>query len=388
MTTLTTRKPVWITAESGDFETFKSIVSQQTNPANVPHAAQVVRNIPIYDGAAVDAAAADPAKRKDLTAEWAHVFSDGAGIIVIKQALSDHGAIDRASAIFEQIIDDEKAKAIGGGDHFAKPGANDRIWNSLEKHCLADPDNFAVYYGCHTLALAAEAWLGPAYQMTAQVNRVNPGGAAQKPHRDYHLGFMSADRMAQYPAHIHGISPVLTLQGALAHCDMPVETGPTLLLPFSQQFFEGYLAFNRPEYQDYFAENYVQLPLEKGDAVFFNPAVMHGAGTNHTTDRFRLVNLFQVSSAFGRAMESVNRTAMCRALFPALLNAPSTINLANVIAASAEGYPFPTNLDRNPPVGGLAPKTQAAYLEEALRDNWSFEQFNTVLDDLQFKNET
>ncbi|NCW68128.1 MAG: phytanoyl-CoA dioxygenase [Marivivens sp.] len=388
MTTKTTRKPVWITADSGDFETFKSIVSQQTNPADVPHAAEVVRNVPIYDGAVVDAAAADAAKRKDLTAEWAHVFSDGAGIIVIKQALNDHGAIDRASAIFEQIIDDEKAKAIGGGDHFAKPGANDRIWNSLEKHCLADPENFAAYYGCNTLALAAEAWLGPAYQMTAQVNRVNPGGAAQKPHRDYHLGFMSADRMAQYPAHIHGISPVLTLQGALAHCDMPVETGPTLLLPFSQQFFEGYLAFNRPEYQDYFAENYVQLPLEKGDAVFFNPAVMHGAGTNHTTDRFRLVNLFQVSSAFGRAMESVNRTAMCRALFPALLDASPSINVANVIAASAEGYPFPTNLDRNPPVGGLAPKTQAAYLEEALRDKWSVEQFNTALDDLQFKNET
>ena len=29
------------------------------------------------------------------------------------------------------------------------------------------------------------------YQMTAQVNRVNPGGAAQTAHRDYHLGFMS-----------------------------------------------------------------------------------------------------------------------------------------------------------------------------------------------------
>ena len=51
--------------------------------------------------------------------------------------------------------------------------------------------------------MAAEAWLGPAYQMTAQINRVNPGGAAQNPHRDYHLGFMTVAQAAAFPAHTH-----------------------------------------------------------------------------------------------------------------------------------------------------------------------------------------
>ena len=37
--------------------------------------------------------------------------------------------------------------------------------------------------------------------------------------------------LAAYPAHLHRMSPVLTLQGAVAHCDMPVESGPTMLLP-------------------------------------------------------------------------------------------------------------------------------------------------------------
>ena len=32
------------------------------------------------------------------------------------------------------------------------------------------------------------------------------------------------------------MSPVLTLQGAVAHCDMPIESGPTMLLPYSQRF--------------------------------------------------------------------------------------------------------------------------------------------------------
>ncbi len=381
------RAPVWLNADSGDFETFRQIVSQTSDPADTPMATEILRNIPVYDGINVDAAVATPGSRQTLMEEWAHVFSHGAGIIVIRQGVPDHGVIDRASAVFDQIIAAEKRAAKGGGDHFAKPGANDRIWNSLEKHCLADPANFAAYYGSHSIALASEAWLGPAYQMTAQVNRVNPGGAAQTPHRDYHLGFMTAERMAQFPAHIHVISPTLTLQGAVAHCDMPLETGPTMLLPFSQQFFEGYLAFSRPEFQAHFASNHVQLPLEKGDLVFFNPAVMHGAGTNHTADTFRMVNLLQVSSAFGRAMETVNRTRMVRALYPAL-KAAVGLNVENVIAASAEGYPFPTNLDSNPPIGGIAPKTQADYLRDALAKNQPEADFHAVLDALDRKNQS
>jgi ectoine hydroxylase-related dioxygenase (phytanoyl-CoA dioxygenase family) len=388
MTRIAPNRPsVWLNADSGDFETFRQIVSQTANPADTPLASAVVRNIPIYDGVQVDAAALQPARHQALMEEWAHVFAHGAGILVIKQGVADHSVIDRASAVFDQIIADEKRAAKGGGDHFAKPGANDRIWNSLEKHCLADPANFAAYYSSHGIALASEAWLGPAYQMTAQVNRVNPGGAAQTPHRDYHLGFMSGARMAQFPAHIHAVSPTLTLQGAVAHCDMPVETGPTMLLPFSQQFFEGYLAFSRPEFQAHFAAHYVQLPLQKGDLVFFNPAVMHGAGTNHTTDRFRMVNLLQVSSAFGRAMETVNRTRMVRALYP-VLRATSGLNLENVIAATAEGYPVPTNLDSNPPVGGMAPKTQADYLRQALSEGQSEAEFFLTLEALDQKNKS
>jgi ectoine hydroxylase-related dioxygenase (phytanoyl-CoA dioxygenase family) len=374
--------PVWLDANSGSFETFARITAQTANPADTPHAAEIIRNIPIYDGARVRSA-----DRQTIMQEWAQVLSSGAGIIIIRQGMPDHPAIDRASAVFDQIIADEKVAGAGGGDHFAKPGANDRIWNSLEKHCLADPANFAAYYGNTSIALASEAWLGPNYQMTAQVNRVNPGGAAQTPHRDYHLGFMSAAQMARYPAHIHGISPALTLQGAVAHCDMPVETGPTMLLPFSQQFFEGYLAFGRPEFQAHFAAHYVQLPLKKGDLLFFNPAVMHGAGTNRTTDRFRMVNLLQVSSAFGRAMETVNRTAMCAALYP-ILQANPALDRANVIAASAEGYPFPTNLDRNPPIGGLAPKSQADLMHAALAAGDSPDAFGATLAALAAKNQT
>jgi ectoine hydroxylase-related dioxygenase (phytanoyl-CoA dioxygenase family) len=190
---------------------------------------------------------------------------------------------------------------------------------------------------------------------------------------------MSQEQALRYPAHIHALSPVLTLQGAVAHVDMPVETGPTLYLPHSQKYPAGYVAFHLDEFTAYFEDNYVQLALAKGDAVFFNPALFHGAGTNRSADVRRMANLLQVSSAFGRAMETVDRTAMCRALYPVLRDFAG--NVANVVAAAAEGYAFPTNLDHDQPIGGLAPQTQAELLLQALSEKWDTPQFEKALRD-------
>ncbi|MGW1274509.1 phytanoyl-CoA dioxygenase family protein, partial [Streptomyces sp. NPDC002491] len=293
----------------------------------------------------------------------------------LRGAFPDAAVVDRLTAVFDALIAAQHASGATAGDHFAKPGANDRVWNALEKAALHDPEAFADYYASDVLALVARAWLGPGYQVTSQVNVVNPGGAAQSPHRDYHLGFLSDRAAAAYPAHVHRLSPVLTLQGAVAHCDMPVESGPTLYLPYSQTYEPGYLAWRRPEFQDYFAERHVQLALAKGDAVFFNPAVFHAAGANRTADVRRTANLLQVSSAFGRAMETVDREAVVNAVFPVLLGRRSRGAgeewLERVVAASAEAYPFPTNLDADPPVDGLAPPSQADLVRQALREEWT-----------------
>ncbi|MEM6307384.1 MAG: phytanoyl-CoA dioxygenase, partial [Pseudomonadota bacterium] len=118
------------------------------------------------------------------------------------------------------------------------------------------------------------------------------------------------------------------------------------------------------------------------DVLFFNPALMHGAGTNKTTDIYRFGNLLQISSAFGRAMETINRTAMVHALYPVLAtNGMDNHNQNLVIAASAEGYPFPTNLDRDPPAGGLAPPSQAAKMRAALDTNMTVTAFANEMAD-------
>ncbi len=108
--------------------------------------------------------------------------------------LPGHVVVDRATAVFDALIEEQRASGATAGDHFAAPGANDRVWNALEKAALHDPDTFADYYANDVLALVARAWLGPGYQVTSQINVVNPGGAAQTAHRDYHLGFLSPRR--------------------------------------------------------------------------------------------------------------------------------------------------------------------------------------------------
>jgi ectoine hydroxylase-related dioxygenase (phytanoyl-CoA dioxygenase family) len=366
------------------------VLAQHTDPADCPLATHLQDDVPVYDCAAlrermaVEGDAGTTSLRDTLMAEWVQVWEHGAGIVVLQGAFADAAVVDAVTARFQQIIERERLRGAVG-DHFAAAGANDRVWNALEKLCLDDPALFARYYANDMIALASEAWLGSAYQVTSQVNNVRPGGAAQTPHRDYHLGFCTAAQAERYPAHVHRLSPMLTLQGAVAHVDMPLESGPTLYLPHSQKYLHGYLVAGREDFREHFERHRVQLPLKKGDAVFFNPALLHAAGTNRSRDIQRMANLLQVSSAFGRAMETVNRDRMTRRLYPALqtLRADGTLTeheADRALAACAEGYAFPTDLDLDPPLGGLAPESPQAVARRALHEGWPAERLGALLD--------
>jgi ectoine hydroxylase-related dioxygenase (phytanoyl-CoA dioxygenase family) len=215
------------------------------------------------------------------------------------------------------------------------------------------------------------------------MNNVKPGNKAQSVHRDYHLGFQSPETIAHFPAHAQAMSQYLTLQGAIAHTDMSLESGPTLLLPYSHQYEPGYMAYTMPEFGAYFKENHTQLPFAKGDMVFFSPALFHGAG-NNTSDSDRMANLVQISSAFGRTMETINNAVMVEAVYPVLLaraeaGTISEREIQHTIAAAADGYSFPTNLDSDPPIGGNAPETGQQLMQRALTEKWSLAQLKDAM---------
>lgn len=342
----------------------------------------VDKNVVIYDAAQL---LKYLKQDKDALLSELHqvIASNGPGVLVIKNMFTDTGIIDDHNHIYEQILQ-QQSQLQSGADHFAASGVNGRIWNALQKIAEREPELFIDYYKNPLLGLVADAWLGPYWQITSQINVVRPGAKAQQPHRDYHLGFMAKQRCSRFPIAVQKMSTQLTLQGAIAHSDMPIASGPTQLLPFSHQYDLGYLAWRNPEFIDYFKKHCVQLPLTKGDAVFFNPALFHAAGDNHTSDVQRSANLLQISSAFGKTMESINPTKMLEAIYPALTKKYrnlqlSTAQLAALISCCADGYSFPTNLDLDPPTVEMAPETMQDLVHRALQEQWQDKDFQTVL---------
>ncbi|KAH7171426.1 hypothetical protein EDB81DRAFT_778445 [Dactylonectria macrodidyma] len=350
-------------------EAFKAICAQNATKEDYPLAAAIEKNILVYKLAPFSTLTEE--QKRDLQDEWYRVLLHGPGVFVTSGLYPDEQVIDKATEAFYTIIDEEKRSNKTAGDHFASAGKNDRIWNSFSKHGLADPESFLSYYSNPYLGLISAAWLGPGYRITTQANNVRPGAAAQVSHRDYHLGFMSADRCGEYPRAMQVASQCLTLQGAVAHVDVPLESGPTRLLPFSQTFSAGFMAYRLPEFNEFFLDNYVALPLGKGDGVFFNPALSHAAGENVSVDINRLVNLVQVSSAFGKPMETIDALPLVESSWDALTALYKEKGLSNEVKAFVyavgEGYPFPTNLDNNAPKSdNMAPDSEQDIILRAL----------------------
>lgn len=365
---------VWLNEGSADIKLLREATARKTDPISVPLASRIVSEIPIYDGQAVrDAADIQgdvPQRARAFQQEWAQVLLSGAGAVVVENAVGDLALLDQVTAAFYDIIKHE-SQSDSGADHFAPKGSNTRIWNAHEKLCVEAPELYARYNANDVMSLICKAWLGPGYQITAQANIVHPGGQAQHCHRDYHMGFQTTERLYEYPAHVHAMSPMLTLQGAIAHSDMPLESGPTKLLPFSQTFLPGYLSTARTDCIEWFEAQHVQLPLKKGDMLFFSPALMHAAGDNKTSDVDRFANLVQVGSAYARTMELLDKTRMSLAVYPVLQQLQSSPDWQErfsqyVIEATAEGYAFPANMELEPPLNGLAPLSQQDILSQSL----------------------
>lgn len=360
---------------------FKTLTTESV-PCHYPLASKIEANVPIYD--LPDYASLSPEQRSALQDEFYHILLSGPGVFVTKGLCKDVSLLQKVNNVYANIIAEEKKVAGKRGDHFAGAGANDRIWNSISKHCERDPESFVQYYSNPWLPLISGAWLGPHHRLTAQVNIVKPGAKAQISHRDYHIGFQDNESCAKFPKAMQVASQFLTLQGAVAHSDMPVESGPTRLLPFSQKFEEGYMAYRLPEFQNYFLEKYVSVPLEMGDGLFFNPALFHAAGQNDSADVMRSANLLQISSAFGKPMEAIDTHALVEKTWEGLLVMYQQHGLSDelraLVSVVAEGYPFPTNLDRRvPETAGMAPESEQDVLIKSLKAG---SEKQTVLDTL------
>ena len=375
-----TNQQVYFSQSDIDYDDLAKICSQKTLQEDYPFAASVSNNVVIYDANYLETFIGDSENELRLKTELHQVLEGGPGVFVIRN-LYGHDAIDQSNNIFEKIVESEGNTS---NDHFAS-GTNTRIWNAFQKVALEDPNAFISYYSNNLLKLVAESWCGPNSQMTAQVNIVRPGGEMQKPHRDYHLGFQENQVVELFPISAHRLSNYLTLQGGVAHTDMPLASGPTMVLPYSQQYELGYLAWRDNACTDFFNDNAVQNQMNKGDGIFFNPALLHGAGSNTTKDFHRIGNLLQISSPFGKTMERIDYLKIINRIYPLLLEHSINKTLSeklieNVLVCATDGYAFPTNLDNDKNLNSkLQGMTMFELTKQSLIDLVNLENFSLKL---------
>ena len=94
----------YYSADACALDDFTQLVQQSVDPSDVPHADEVLKNIPVYDMAKLATLLGTSDGRRALMAEWARVLHSGAGVFVQRNAYADTSAIDAATAIFERII--------------------------------------------------------------------------------------------------------------------------------------------------------------------------------------------------------------------------------------------------------------------------------------------
>ena len=312
----------FLTEDGCDLEAFRALVDRTVNPADYPFAGDVVSNAlglrrrrrpprrrlarkpPGDDGGVGGGDDRGPRRHR------------------LPQGLHRPRPIEAANAHFWAMIEEQHRSNPARGDHFAKPGANDRVWNALEKLCLADPAAFAAYYGNadHRARQRGVARARLSDHLAAQCRQSGRRGAGSPSRLSHGLPDGARDRALSRAC----ASPVADADAAgrgrpLRHAArIRTDALPAVLAGLSARLSRG-AARRIPRL---FRGAQGPAAAAAGDAVFFNPALFHAAGTNRSTNIRRIANLLQVSSAYGRAMESVDRLKMSLALYPVAAEAP------------------------------------------------------------------
>src|SRR3954468_24206746 len=123
----------WLAASDCRVDDLAAVVDRRTRAEECPSAVEIVQDVPVYDCAALRTQLGTPGRARALMAEWLQVFERGPGIVALRGAFADADVVDRVSAHFREMIEDEREKGANV-DHFGgAKGSNDRVWNALQK---------------------------------------------------------------------------------------------------------------------------------------------------------------------------------------------------------------------------------------------------------------
>ena len=291
--------------------------------------------------------------------EIVNILKDREGFFIVKDAF-DPKLIDSNRESYYEILSKEK------WDHSRVKGTGKRIWRSLEKLALMDPHGWIYFYCNSALDHVFEAWLGPLYQLTAQINIINQDHKNLPVHFDYHFGMLRKDLQNKFPDTQKYMNQFMTLQAIVPHSNMNFENGGTRIYSGSQKSFVENFNLTEKEVESLFCKNAICPNLNIGDVLFLNSSLLHAGGVNKTSED-RIALLIQASSAFGIPMEQNDYNLIHDVIFENVCELYKEGKLAfedgiRAIRNSSSSYLFPVNFDEISPRHGILPFTQTEKL--------------------------
>ena len=298
-----------------------------------------------------------------MQAELVRALTDGPGIVVFKQRLRRPGRGRPRDGGVPGSIDAEKAAGAAGGRPLRQARRQRPGLGCAGQAGRRRPEVFADYYANDVLALVSEAWLGPDYQVTSQVNVVNPGGQAQVAHRDYHLGFMDARSRGPLPgpgppalarrSPCRARSRTATCPSRPARrstCPTRSSTSPATSPSTSRS--------SRSTSRSTTSSCRWRRATPRSSTPPCSTAPARTVSTDVTPDGQPAAGVLRVRPRHGDRRPG--RDVPGRVPGAAGEEGGRRVRQATWTTSSppsAEGYAFPTNLDRDQPIDGLAPQT-------------------------------
>ena len=113
---------VWLSDSSCSLEEFRAHVEQRTDPSDCRHAADIVSNIPVYDGVQIAKDLKDDADWFPLDGGVESHLGEGPGIVLVRRGLADIGLLDAVTDKLNEIIREEAIKTAARATISQPPG--------------------------------------------------------------------------------------------------------------------------------------------------------------------------------------------------------------------------------------------------------------------------
>ena len=120
----------WVSNTGDQLSELKTHVEITTRLSDYEFASSVEQNSLVYDCKKLMPLISNRNDRRAVMAELGRALLSGPGVVAFKGMYPETSVVDRVSQVFWQIIDEQLARGEAKGDHYAKPGSNDRVWNA------------------------------------------------------------------------------------------------------------------------------------------------------------------------------------------------------------------------------------------------------------------